>query len=68
MITASTGEASIASRKAAKSSSPYLVGRHIRGLWLKIWIDSQPRSSPRSIALASPPAVETCAPINMTKR
>ena len=24
--------------------SPYLVGRHMRGLWLKIWIDSQPRS------------------------
>src|SRR4051795_11247282 len=66
MITASTLEASIASRKAAKSSSPNFVGRHIRGLWLKIWIDSQPRSSPRSIALASPPEVETCAPTNMT--
>src|SRR3954454_1590336 len=65
MITASTPEPSIASRKAAKASSPYFVGRHMRGLWLKIWIDSQPRSSPRSIALASPPAVETCAPINM---
>src|SRR3954447_10513667 len=37
----------------------------MRGLWWKIWIDSQPRSSPRSIAVASPPAVETCAPINM---
>ncbi len=57
----------MASRKAAKSSSPYFVGRHMRGLWLKIWIDSQPRSSPRSIALARPPEVETCAPINMTK-
>src|SRR6195952_5295941 len=66
MIPASTLEASIASRKAAKSSSPYFVGRHMRGLWWKIWIDSQPRSRPRSIALASPPAVETCAPINMT--
>src|SRR3954452_5142043 len=66
MITASTLEAAIASRKAAKSSAPYLVGRHMRGLWLKIWIDSQPRSSPRSIALARPPAVETCAPTNMT--
>src|SRR6476646_1765234 len=66
MITASTLEASIASRKAAKSSSPYFVGRHMRGLWLKIWIDSQPRSSPRSTAFASPPAVETCAPTNMT--
>ena len=68
MITASTLEASIASRKAAKSSSPYFVGRHMRGLWLKIWIDSQPRSSPRSIALASPPAVETCAPIEHDQR
>src|ERR1700742_678923 len=65
MITASTFEASIRSRNSAKSSGPYLVGRHIRGLWWKIWIDSQPRSSPRSIALANPPAVETCAPINM---
>src|SRR3954471_16345830 len=66
MITASTGEASIASRKAAKSASPYFVGRHIRGLWWKIWIDSQPRSLPRSIAFGKPPPVETCAPINMT--
>src|SRR6476469_8956895 len=66
MITASTLEPAIASRKAAKSSSPKFVGRHMRGIWLKIWIDSQPRSSPRSTALASPPAVATCAPINMT--
>src|SRR5262245_20895793 len=65
MITASTSEPSMRSRNSAKSSGPYLVGRHIRGLWWKIWIDSQPRSSPRSTALASPPAVETCAPINM---
>src|SRR4051812_44029108 len=65
MITASTGEASIASRKAAKSASPYFVGRHIRGLWWKIWIDSQSRSLPRSIAFGRPPPVETCAPINM---
>ena len=42
-----------------------MVGRHIRGLWWKIWIDSQPSSVPRSIALSSPPAVETCAPISM---
>src|SRR6476660_3408792 len=66
MITALTEEDAIASLKAAKSSSPYFVGRHMRGLGLKIWIDSQPRSSPRSTALASPPAVETCAPTNMT--
>jgi len=43
-----------------------LVGLHMRGLWLKIWIDSQPRSVPRSIAFDNPPEVETCAPINMT--
>src|ERR1700761_5455746 len=65
MITASTLESSIASLKAAKSSSPYFVGRHMRGLWLKIWIASQPRSWPRSTAFSRPPAVETCAPTNM---
>src|SRR5215203_6755976 len=65
MITASIGEASIASRKAAKSASPYFVGRHIRGLWWKIWIDSQPRSVPRSIPLSNPPAVDTWAPISI---
>src|ERR1700760_4353681 len=65
MITASTLESSIASLKAAKSSSPYFVGRHIRGLWLKIWIASQPRSWPRSTAFSRPPAVETWAPTNM---
>jgi len=37
----------------------------MRGLWLKIWIDSQPRSLPRPIAVANPPEVETCAPINI---
>src|SRR5262249_52993055 len=61
------GEAAIASLNAAKSSGPYLVGRHILGLWLKIWIDSQPRSAPRSIALSRPPDVETCAPISMRR-
>src|SRR6476660_674910 len=66
MITALTEEDAIASLKAAKSSSPYFVGRHMRGLGLKIWIDSQPRSSPRSTALSRPPAVDTCAPTNMT--
>src|SRR6478752_6137834 len=35
-----------------------------RGLWLKIWIERQPRSRPRSTAFAGPPAGETCAPIN----
>src|SRR6202049_243731 len=37
----------------------------MRGDWLKIWIARQPRSSPRAIALCSPPAGETCAPISM---
>src|SRR5919109_4524081 len=36
----------------------------MRGLWWKIWIESARRSSPRSIALGSPPAVETWAPIS----
>src|SRR5215211_1157425 len=66
MTTDLIGEASIASRKAAKSSSPYAVGRHIRGLWWKIWIASQSRSIPRSTVLGSPPPVETCAPTSMT--
>ena len=55
----------MASRKAAKSSSVYRVGRHIRGLWLKIWIASQRVSSARSTALSRPPAVETWAPISI---
>src|SRR3954452_6428710 len=37
----------------------------MRGLWLKIWIDSQPRAVPRSIAVGRPPPVETCAPISI---
>src|SRR5687768_9112002 len=37
----------------------------MRGLWLKTWIASHPRSTPRSTALAIPPAVETCAPISI---
>src|ERR1700759_5316920 len=65
MITTSTLDASIASLKAAKSSSPYFVGRHMRGLWLKIWIASQPRSEPRSTAFSRPPAVDTWAPTNI---
>src|SRR3954447_7843923 len=37
----------------------------MRGLWLKIWMTSQRRSSPRSMARTSPPPVETWAPISM---
>src|SRR5438874_3256212 len=36
----------------------------MRGDWLKIWRASQPNSTPRSWALTSPPAVETCPPIS----
>ena len=65
IITACSRESFIASRKAAKSSSLYFVGRHIRGLWLKIWIASERVSSARSSTLSRPPAVETWAPISM---
>src|SRR5919109_4434540 len=58
-------ESSKASRNAAKSSSLYRVGRQARGLWLKIWIASASRSTPRSTAWSSPPAVETWIPISM---
>ena len=54
----------MASRNSAKSSAEYRVGRHIRGLWLKIWIASDFDSTPRSTALAKPPAVETWQPIS----
>jgi hypothetical protein len=37
--------------KRAKSSSVWAVGFQARGDWLKIWIDRQPISSPRSTAL-----------------
>src|SRR3954447_344128 len=37
----------------------------MRGLWLKIWIASQRRSSARSMTLGRPPPVETWAPISM---
>ena len=55
MSSASTSDRAIASLKAATSSSrSRRVGFHWRGLWLKIWIERQPRSSPRSTALAGP--------------
>ena len=44
------------------------VGRHTRGLWLKICIVSQPSSSARSSARTRPPAVETWAPISICRR
>src|SRR5690348_2261103 len=51
--------------KAAISSSEYSRGRHARGLWLKNWIERQPRATPRSTAFAGPPAGETWAPISI---
>ena len=44
------------------------VGRHMRGDWLKTWIASQPRSTPRSCACTRPPAVDTWAPISIACR
>ena len=58
-------EPSIAAWKASTSSGGYSRGFHARGFWLKIWMAWQPRSTPRSTALATPPAGETWAPINI---
>src|SRR3954465_6550244 len=55
----------MAAWNSATSSGEYTRGRHARGLWLKNWIASQPRSTPRSTAFAGPPAGETCAPMSM---
>src|SRR3954452_5539725 len=55
----------MAAWNSATSSGEYTRGRHARGLWLKNWIASQPRSVPRSTAFAGPPAGETCAPMSM---
>src|SRR4051812_2855523 len=65
MTSASMSEPAIASLNAATFSSSYTVGFHCRGLWLKIWMARQPRSVPRSTALAGPPAGETWAPISI---
>ena len=51
-------------RRRSRPSS-YLVGRHMRGDWLKIWIARQPLSTPRSTAFGRPPAGDTWAPISM---
>src|ERR1700694_2498131 len=59
------GLSAIASLNASASSSLWVVGFHLRGDWLKIWIARQPRSRPRSIAFGRPPAGDTCAPISM---
>ena len=54
--------------EAATSSALYSRGAHARGFWLKIWIERAPFSTPRSTALAGPPAGETWAPISMRRR
>ena len=43
-------------------SSGWFVGRQARGLCVKIWTASHPRSTARSIAVWIPPLVETWAP------
>src|SRR5688500_18152463 len=68
MTVACRSEASKDSLKAAIFSGVWAVGRHIRGLWWKIWIASHPRSTPRSTALGKPPPVETCAPISILNK
>src|SRR3954454_4102051 len=67
MSSAWTGEGPKASRKAPTSSSGYSRGFHARGFWLKIWMASQPFSSPRSRALGTPPAGETWAPTSIVR-
>ena len=62
-----------ASRRAPRGTPrpprPYTAAPfHWRGLWLKIWIAVQWRSSPRLTAFAGPPAGETCAPISTGPR
>ena len=60
-----TGLAASRSRKASKSAAVYSVGRHTRGLWLKICMVSQPIASARSSARTRPPAEETWPPISI---
>src|SRR5947209_50528 len=62
------GPSAISARNPSMSARLYSVGRHIRGDWLKTWIASQPISTPRSWALARPPAVDTWPPISIGSR
>src|SRR3954451_10924224 len=50
------------SLKRSKLAGSWLVGRHVRGLWVKIWTQSPPKASIRSIAVWMPPEVDTWAP------
>src|SRR3954468_10375324 len=67
MSSAWTGEGPKPASKAVTSSSGYSRGFHARGFWLKIWMASQPFSSPRSRALGTPPAGETWAPTSIVR-
>src|SRR3954447_19472141 len=67
MSRARTPESARAASQSPISSSEYSRGFHARGFWLKIWIDSQPFSRPRSSALAGPRAGETWAPMSMAR-
>src|SRR3954447_18510524 len=67
MSSAWTGEGPKPAWKAVTSSSGYSRGFHARGFWLKIWMASQPFSSPRSRALGTPPAGETWAPTSIVR-
>ena len=55
-----------ASRYAARTSGAYCDGFHIRGLWVKTWIDVAPISTPASSEGTSLPPPRTCAPMFIT--
>src|SRR5512133_125761 len=50
------------SLKRSKFAGSWFVGRQARGLWVKIWTQSPPIASIRSIAVWMPPEVDTWAP------
>src|ERR671918_181247 len=50
------------SLKRSKFAGSWFVGRHVRGLCVKICTASPPSASIRSMAVWMPPAVETWAP------
>src|SRR5215218_8366250 len=56
------------SRNRSKLAGSWRVGRHVRGLWEKIWSDSAPSACARSTAVWMPPEWETCAPSRIVAR
>src|SRR5437764_284139 len=50
------------SLKCSKLAGSWFVGRQVRGLCVKIWTQSPPKASIRSMAVWIPPEVETWAP------